>query len=264
VSLDNELLFAGILLEAGILALLIRRHTWKTLPFFFAYIIWGLFSDGINYFVERHSAGLTSSGYLRTYLFLTVFDTALQFCVIVELSWSILRPLRKSLSYRALILVAILILIAGGVIWPFAGVHGLEKYPLMQGLLRLQETTSILRILFFLFLAASSQLLSIGWRDRELQIATGLGFYSLVSLAVDILRRHQEVGPMYNVLERIAVSSYFCTLLYWGLSFAQKDAVRQEFTPQMQGFLLAVAGGARSARISLSDHKSDENDNSPK
>ena len=43
---------------------------------------------------------------------------------------------------------------------------------------QLQHTVSILRILFFLVLAGGSQLLSIGWRDRELQVATGLGFYS--------------------------------------------------------------------------------------
>jgi len=35
------------------------------------------------------------------------------------------------------------------------------------------------------------------------------------------------------------------------VSFAQKEAERREFSPQMQGLLLAVAGSARSTRIAL-------------
>jgi hypothetical protein len=35
--------------------------------------------------------------------------------------------------------------------------------------------------------------------------------------------------------------------------FAQKVPERREFTPQMQNFLLAVAGNARTARIALAN-----------
>jgi hypothetical protein len=117
--------------------------------------------------------------------------------------------------------------------------------------MRLQQTTSILRILLFLALAGGSQLLSIGWRDRELQVATGLGFYSFVSLAVAMLHAHHATGLMYNHLQQAVVASGLCCLLYWAFSFAQKEAERREFTPQMQSLLLAVAGSARASRISL-------------
>ncbi len=110
-----------------------------------------------------------------------------------------------------------------------------------------------MRVLFFLVLAACSQLLSISWRDRELQIATGLGFYSLVSIAVSIVQAGQTVGPLYIHLNEIVGASYLCSLLYWTFSFATKVAPRREFTPQMEGFLLAVAGAARSTRVSLTE-----------
>jgi hypothetical protein len=42
-------------------------------------------------------------------------------------------------------------------------------------------------------------------------------------------------------------------LLYWTVSFAQKEAERREFTPQMRGFLLAAAGAARANRIALTE-----------
>jgi hypothetical protein len=42
-------------------------------------------------------------------------------------------------------------------------------------------------------------------------------------------------------------------LLYWAFSFAQAETKRREFTPQMQSLLLAVAGNARTARMSLTE-----------
>jgi len=95
-------------------------------------------------------------------------------------------------------------------------------------------------------------LLSIGWRDRELQVATGLGFYSIASLAVQVAQSHQGMGQ-YSDLNRIVVASYVCSLLYWVFSFATKEAERRDFTPQMQNFLLAVAGAARTSRSVLTE-----------
>jgi hypothetical protein len=51
----------------------------------------------------------------------------------------------------------------------------------------------------------------------------------------------------------MGVASYICSLLYWVFSFAQKEAERREFSPQMQGFLRAVAGTARATRVAMTD-----------
>jgi hypothetical protein len=96
-------------------------------------------------------------------------------------------------------------------------------------------------------------MLSLGWRNRELQVATGLGFYSMVSLVVAMLHTHQALGLPYSRLIQVVVVSYLCSFLYWVFCFSQKEAERREFTPQMQSLLLAVAGTARSTRIGLTD-----------
>jgi hypothetical protein len=49
------------------------------------------------------------------------------------------------------------------------------------------------------------------------------------------------------------VASYICSLAYWIFSFAQREQERQEFTPQMQNFLLAITGAARGTRIALAN-----------
>jgi hypothetical protein len=254
VSLDNTLWLASSVAEAAVIALLLYRRVWKTLPVFCLYSAWTLFSAGVNYGV--HS--FLPSHYLTTYLAGMVLDSVLQFAVIVELAWSVLRPSRASLPRRVLFIVAGSVIALGAAIWPFAAVTGFAyRLPSeMLVLMQLQQTVSILRILFFLVLAGCSHLLSIGWRDRELQVATGLGFYSFASLAVVVLHTHQSMNSQFARLNQVAVASYICSLAYWVYSFATKEAERREFTPQMQSFLLAVAGTARSSRIALAESPS--------
>jgi hypothetical protein len=244
-DLDNKLLFAGMVVEAAIIGLLIYRRVWRTLPFFCIYVVGDLLSAACGYALQRQPAGTGSHSYLAAYFWLSLIDSILEIAVLIELGWSTLSPLRASLSARALPLIVLLILGISAIIWPFIGVHDLAAYdPIWRNITHLEQTTTILRIVFFMVLAGCSQLLSIGWRDRELQVATGLGIYSLVSVSVDVLREHQQNDPHY--LHQFVVGSYLCSLLYWGFSFAQKEAARREFTPKMENFLLAVAGTAHS------------------
>ena len=254
VGLDNALFLAAILAEAAVLGLLLYKRAWRNLPIFTIYVAWELTGDLMaSFLIHRHSVGINSHKYLVSFLITQILDSGLQIAVLIEIGWSILRPLRSSLSSRGLILVVLLIVALGAVIWPFASIHGVASLSTAwRNIIHLQQTTSILRILFFVLLAGCGQLLSIGWQDRELQIATGFGFYSLVSLAVDILHQHQGTVN-YGVFNQLSTVSYLCTLFYWVFCFTQKEAKPREFTPQMQNFLLAVAGAARSSRIEITD-----------
>ncbi len=253
MSLDYTVFFAYILAEAIVVSLLFSRHIWRTLPVFCSYCIWDLSSNLAMFAIRRYEPAI----YFQAFFTQTVLDSALVFCVLVELAWSVLRPIRASLSRGALVIVAVLILVAGAIIWPFAAVQSLSHIISTRDLFlrHLLQTTSILRVLIFLLLAVSSQFLSIGWRDRELQVATGLGLYSLVSLTVAMLHSHLANASQYRYLDEVVISSYLCCLLYWIFSFAQKEAERRAFTPQMQSMLLAVAGAARSTRVAL-EHSS--------
>ena len=255
MNLDNILWFAYIGVEAAVVGLLFYRHVYRTLPVFCAYCVWDIFSN-LGVFATSHHSAI----YFRAYFVQTIIDSAFQFCVLVELAWSVLRPLRSSLPRIALVVLGVLILIAGAVIWPFASLQSLASLPSRQWLLlaQLQQTVSILRILFFLLLAAGSQLLSIGWRDRELQVATGLGFVSLIGATTTILRGHETTAAKVMQLNHFAVASYLCCVSYWAYCFVQQEAERREFTPQMQSFLLTVAGAAHSSRVALGESRSED------
>jgi hypothetical protein len=249
MSLDNALWLGYIAAEAVVIALLLLRRAWRLLPTFCIYCVCDLLINIGNYPVRIYFP----DSYLNVYLTETSIDSVLQFCVLVELAWSVLRPIRASLPRASLFVIAGMILAVGAAIWPFSDMssnHGDIRYQ-MHILLHLLQTVSILRILFFLGLAGCSQLLSLSWRDRELQVVTGLGLYSIVSLGVSMFHTHQPAGAEYGFLNQFVVISYICSLLYWVICFSQREAERQEFTPQMQNLLLAVAGVARADREAL-------------
>jgi hypothetical protein len=252
VNLDTFLWLAGDAVTALAVALLVSRRAFRTLPIFSCYLVWGLLSDAGQFTVMRY---YPASDY-NFYLINLIVDSLFQFGVLVELSWSVLRPARAILPKWALPALAGVIALIGAAVWPFTTGPGVGAFSLAGRVqVHVQETFSILRVMFFLALAGGSQVLSIGWRDRELQIATGLGFFSLVSLGVWMHHTGQAVGPQYHRLDQLVAVSYVCSLVYWVGCFATKEAKRREFTPQMQNLLLAVAGNARSARAALDDSK---------
>lgn len=255
MRLDDILSFVYIPVEAALIWLLLYKRVWRQFPFFFAYCAWDLSSNiVVRAFVHfDRSAPSFDATYLHLYSVETIVDSAFLFCVLVEVGWSVLRPIRSSLTRGSLLVVGALILLAGAAIWPFSAFAGLAHAASRPWLLlaQLVQTVSTLRMLFFLLLAASSQLLSIGWRDRELQIATGLGFYSFVTIALSIFQAHQSTRSQYIVFYEFGVAAFLCSLLYWMYCFSQQEAERREFTPEMQRLLLAVAGAAHATRIGL-------------
>jgi hypothetical protein len=257
VTLDSTLSVAGIAGDATVVGLLLYRHVWRTLPLFCAYSIWTLIDDGISGVVFSHYP----SAYFNTYFVSTIISSVLLFCVLVELAWSIFRPFRASLPKNTVWFLAGIMALIGAIIWPFAKNPAFAHIPppwhaQWELMGHFMQTDALLRVLFFLILAGCSQLLSIGWRDRELQVASGLGFYSLVAVVVGIMQSHVGGPEHYRELNEFLVASYLGSLAYWSFSFAQKEAERREFSPQMQGLLLAVAGAARGSRIALTSSSS--------
>lgn len=258
---DTILWLSGLVAEAVVVALCIRGKLYKVTPVFCAYLAWSFFGDILFFVLTRQFPSKS----FKLYVGEMIVDSIFQFCVLVELEWAVLRPIRASLPKYSIVILAVLVIVLGAVIWPLAGWTLPPKLsPTGTFYVHLQQTIAALRVVFFIAMAGFSQLLSIGWRNRELQIATGLGFFSMCSLDISLIHTHQTVliqaanqaqvpNPYYHLLDQIGAASYICSLLYWVVSFAQQEQERQEFTPQMRSFLLAVAGAARSTRVALAE-----------
>jgi hypothetical protein len=250
--MDTVVWYACVAGEAATLVALLHRRIFRNLPVFSFFIAWTILSDILMMVLSTIFSSQNPHLYMRILMVELSLDFCMQFAVLVELSWSVLRPIRTALPKRTIAVIAALLLLAGSAVWPLAGMLTLAGATHQwHNLMQLLQAFSILRVVFVLVLAALSQLLAIGWRDRELQIATGLGFYSLMSLGAAILHTHHLAASVYHNADQIVQASYFCTLIYWLISFAQQEAPRQEFTPRMESFLLAVSGAARAQRMTL-------------
>jgi hypothetical protein len=240
----------GIVAQAAFIVVLVWRNTYKSLPVFFFYIVWGLAGDSAV-LIQRT---LMPSQSLYPFEIETYIDSLFQYLVLIELAWSILRPIRRSLPKGFLLGISLIIAAAAMLAWPLSGIKETLGFP-RQLLIALhaQRSFAILRILFFLVLACCSQFLRIGWRDRELQVATGLGFYSLVSLIGTMVHSHQVFGWQYFYVDMAIACSHLLSLVYWVFSFVQQETARREMTPEMQGFLLRMADILHQQRDRLSE-----------
>ncbi len=239
----------GIAAQAAFIVVLVWRRTYRSLPVFFSYIVWGLASDCVMLILRA----LLHRESLAEFAIETYTDSLFQYLVLIELAWSILRPIQRSLPKGLLLGISLIIATAAVLIWPLTGTKETFGYP-WQLLIAFQAQRSfaILRILFFLVLVSCSQFLRIGWRDHELQVATGLGFYSLVSLVGALVHSHQSDGWQYYYVDVGIACSYLLSLVYWVYSFAQREAARREMTPEMIDFLLGLADVVRKQLARLS------------
>jgi len=93
MSLDNALWLVGVATEAAVVGLLVYRRVWRTLPIFFAYCAWDLLGAAVAYPIIR----FFPASYFAVYLAQIVVESALELGILVELTWSVLRPFRASL-----------------------------------------------------------------------------------------------------------------------------------------------------------------------
>lgn len=252
VYLANLLAMMGIVAQAVLIVLFVWRRTYRSLPVFFFYVVWGLAGDCTVLILRT----LLHSGSLYPFEIETYIDLLFQYLVLIELAWSLLRPIQRQLPKGFLLAISLIIAAAAVLVWPVSGIKETMEYP-RQLLIAFhaQRSFAILRILFFLALAGCSQFLRIGWRDRELQVATGLGFYSLISLAGTLVHSHQFLGWQYFYVDAAIASSYLLSLIYWSYSFAQQEAARREMSPEMNSFLLRLVDVTREQRSRLAKRR---------
>lgn len=261
--MDTYLTITSAIVQALVVILLMRKRIYKEFPLFSIYQVW-IFAAAMGAAVA--AVRLPSDVYSRAFFVSSIFDALFMFSILVEMSMSVLKPVKSMLPRWTILAVTAMIGAVAIGVWRIASPPGaLNLSKMSQLIIHLDITTSVLRILFFVSLAALSQLLCLGWRDRVVQISTGLGFFSLVSLCVTFLHMNQGVGgrhlnELYHVLDRIVVGSYIASMGYWLVSFARTVRERQEFTPQMKKFIEVLAQNARTTQLAMrsSDAKSGE------
>jgi hypothetical protein len=234
----------GLIAEISLFVVLVARRQYRLFPVFTICIAFSLLDDigvGALLAYSTHVArsvafALLPLGYL------------LDLAVLLEITWNVLRPVHTSLphgSVRAFV-VAVALALLGGVLLAYH--FGNTGNKIQDIKVPLDLTVGLLRMLIFAATAGFAQLLGIGWRNKVLQLATGLSFYSAVELIVSLVGRYNGDSP---ALESTRVVAATLELGFFVWVFTTKEVRRREFSPQMEQFLVTLAGRAKLARTTL-------------
>ena len=246
--------FLGELLLAGVL---LFKRQYLHFPIFVVWVLLVVAEDPILYLMLQHASAAL---YYRAYTLSQVLDYLLQFCVLVEIAHSVLRPHQARMSNRwvgvmGASCIAIFLAVLG---YSFTkSAQGTDVSRVAADMEHINFLFSYLRLAVFAAIAGFSQMLGITWKNHVIRMAAGLAFYSAVSLIVQLSLAHLPrsnfalYSENYWLLNHTQVIAYLCALTFWIWSFVQKDAPRREFTPQMQRILVTISQAARRDRVSL-------------
>ncbi len=225
MTMDTVMPLAASAVDAALLVLLVSQRTYRTLPAFFSYQAWCLCSGVAGFVVLRFFL----RDYVGFYLLNITGDALFQLAVLLELGRVVLRHNRVAAPRRTVLLLLLMTAIL--MIWSLAKWTLPEHLP--QPILlaiRMRQLFSVLQFASLLALVWLSTLRGLRWPERALQVATGLGFYFLIDLAVIILHTHQSFGHQYVSLDYVASFSYLGVLAYWVFCFAHSERDRREAT----------------------------------
>jgi hypothetical protein len=172
----------------------------------------------------------------------------LELGILLEITWNVLRPVHASLpqgSVRVFVSAVVLALLGGILLaWHF----GNTGNKIQDIKVPLDLMVGLLRMLIFVATAGFAQLLGVGWKNKVLQLATALSFYSAVSLIVSLVERYSGRSKELDGLVSVAFTLELAFLVW---VFTTKEVRRREFSPQMEQFLVTLAGRAKLARTAL-------------
>jgi hypothetical protein len=249
-GVDGVLWALGVVGELLLLGILFFRGLQRTFPIFTAYLFWVLVSDPILLFVlSSPHGGVRSHYYTQVYFAFSIVQFILELSVLIEIGANVVRPAKGSLPKKALLILAIAIVLIGVGGFFFATSLNAATLTHPRTIFVADCTMAILRLVTFLIIAGLAQVLGLGWKNYVLQLASGLAFYAAVTLVAALARSHLRDSPtyieQYRRLLQVGVVGYLCSLYYWCFVFVRKEAPRKEFSPQMAQLLVSISGSTK-------------------
>jgi hypothetical protein len=216
MTADLALTLSGLTLEVILVALLIARGIYRTLPSFVGFIAAALCTDICASLVPRFVGP-------DVYLYIWIGSLFLEFVfflgITIELGRNLLRFNR---AHSPNSFLAVLFFVPA--VWALTL---LSPWTIPSHLafiwhveLRVSQATAVLDLGAFLALAWWSALQRLQWPPREFRIAVGIGIEALVALVAVIIHSHQPVGPAYHWVDFSASLVYLAMLVYWVQYFA--------------------------------------------
>jgi hypothetical protein len=254
LTIDGVSGAAGLVLQAALAFVLVRRKLARFYPAFLIYLLLNLVEDPLGWALQASDPNL----YLRYYFVVTILDYVLQLLILFEIARNVIRPSKRSIPFPIVPVAIVGILLCALIAASFSPqVQLIGLSHTREILIRVSLLLAILKILLFVTLAVFAQVLGIGWKSHVLQLASGFAFYGAVSLMVQLSSTHiagtdeSSYVPHLIRLAQIQGAAYNFTLVFWIWAFSRNEAQRKDFTPQMQEVLVTIAESAKRTRLAV-------------
>jgi hypothetical protein len=218
-TIEIALALIGTGLQVYLCLLLLRHHTYKQVPFFFAFTSFSVVSAII---------GLAAQNVAKLYFFVywisEAFYLVLAFFSLQEAVRLVFRNFYTMLWFRLLFpAIGISIL---GIVWIRMEMLPRAAYSLLTvAVLNLEIAVGLLQFAIFCIFVLLIRFFHIKWRQHSSGIVLGFGVTAANNLVVYLLR--SEFGTKFEPIVRIASpSAYIIVVLIWLMTFLTEETVQ--------------------------------------
>ncbi|MFP5235182.1 MAG: hypothetical protein ACLGSD_04715 [Acidobacteriota bacterium] len=225
------LLISTVCTEIVLFGIVSKRGISRILPTFYVYVLWSVLGDIVAGVVYPYRV-------LKVYAIFADIQAATEgvilLVVLLDLARAALRPLPIA---RVIVgLLGLITAVAGAILWKLTNSWALwAHYHYYHQFLREQLTFSVLRVFLLLLIGGLVQYFArysipMGWHEREMQIATGIGVYALASLAESLVTTYQSfvVPVVFNAIYGSVGAIYELCLIYWIVCFLRPEPANAE------------------------------------
>ena len=214
--LDTVLWAAGFICNAALLFVLFYKRRFRMVPWFTAWISFGVAYTITLFLVTRVGTKLV---YRDAYWSGAFLDLLLQLAVVLEIANYVFRrggQWVKGAKLRLTLMGLCAPLIAGFMAWQItpAATSALDALDSRASLF----TTIVLCMLFAAVMVVSQQI-GVGWQDLVLREGYGLIGIAVVAFVTDTLHAYWRTIEHFSQLEYIRMIAYLGTLAYWAIIF---------------------------------------------
>lgn len=208
-SLMSALIYAGLALQATLVAVLLIKKCWATLPLFTVFATFNFLGAWVIFAVHKDP-----KLYFYSFWIVECLAVVLGLMVVYEVFQRLLAgypALHKLAKIIFNVTVVGLALLGGAVIY-FQAPHGAAR--LSDGVLVVQEATRSMEIGLLMFLFLFATIFGLHWRQHEFGIALGLGIFVAIELISVAIKTHvgYVAAEPFGVIRVMAIDS---SLLIW-------------------------------------------------
>ncbi len=243
--LDTVLWAAGFVCYAALFTVLVYRKRYRIVPWFSAWILFGIVYTITLFSVFRSG---TKETYRVVYWSGAFLDLLLQLAVVFEIASYVFRrgsQWVEGARSRFTMMGLCAPLLAGMMAWQMtpAATSAVDAWASRANLF----TTVIICVLFSAVMLISQQV-GVGWRDLVLREGYGLIGWAIVSFITDTLHAYWRTIEHFSQLEYLRMVAYLGSLIYWIVIFWLPESSTMPLTGHENKKLQALRKGLESRK----------------